>query len=96
MTSVTSILGAVPLAIAVGAGAESRRPIGAAVVGGLLFSTVFTLLMIPTVHYVIVRIAVRLGLNTIPPLVELEPIEPVEPGAAVAPGAREPSLGRAN
>jgi multidrug efflux pump len=69
MTSVTSILGAVPLAIAVGAGAESRRPIGAAVVGGLLFSTVFTLLMIPTVHYVIVRIAEKIGINTIPPLV---------------------------
>jgi hypothetical protein len=89
MTSVTSILGAVPLALAVGAGAESRRPIGAAVVGGLLFSTVFTLLMIPTVHYVIVSIAQRLGINTIPPLVELEPIEAAAPvvetaGAAAA------------
>ena len=76
MTSVTSILGAVPLAFAVGAGAESRRPIGAAVVGGLVFSTVFTLLMIPTVHYVIVRIADRLGFNSIPPLVELEATVP--------------------
>jgi multidrug efflux pump len=82
MTSVTSILGAVPLAFAVGAGAESRRPIGAAVVGGLLFSTVFTLLMIPTVHYVVIRIAERLGIDTIPPRVELQPIEAVEAGAA--------------
>lgn len=72
MTSVTSILGALPLALATGAGAEGRRPIGVAVMGGLLFSTVFTLLMIPTVHYAVVRLAERLGLNTIPPLVELE------------------------
>jgi len=84
MTSVTSILGAVPLAIAAGAGAESRRPIGAAVVGGLVFSTMFTLLMIPTVHLLIVRLAERLGVNTIPPLVELEPIAEAAPPDAHA------------
>jgi multidrug efflux pump len=60
MTSVTSILGAVPLMIATGAGAETRRPIGAAVVGGLLFSTLFTLLVIPVVHLVLVGTAERL------------------------------------
>jgi multidrug efflux pump len=72
MTSATSILGAVPLAMAFGAGAESRRPIGTAIVGGLLFSTVFTLLVIPVVHYAVTRLAERIGLKTIPPLVELE------------------------
>jgi Cu/Ag efflux pump CusA len=72
MTSTTSILGALPLALAFGAGAESRRPIGIAIVGGLLFSTVFTLLVIPVVHYALTRLAERIGLNTIPPLVELE------------------------
>jgi multidrug efflux pump len=72
MTSMTSILGAVPLAMAFGAGAESRRPIGTAIVGGLLFSTVFTLLVIPVVHYGVTRLAERIGLKTIPPLVELE------------------------
>lgn len=60
MTSVTSILGAVPLWVATGAGAETRQPIGAAVVGGLLFSTVFTLLIIPVVHVIVVRFAERL------------------------------------
>lgn len=60
MTSVTSILGAVPLWVATGAGAETRQPIGAAVVGGLLFSTVFTLLVIPVVHVMVVRGAERL------------------------------------
>ena len=72
MTSLTSIIGAVPLAMAFGAGAESRRPIGTAIVGGLLFSTVFTLLVIPVVHYAVTSLAERVGLKTIPPLVELE------------------------
>lgn len=71
MTSVTSILGSIPLAIATGAGGESRRPIGAAVVGGLAFSTFFTLLVIPVVYRLLVTLADKAGLNTIPPLVEL-------------------------
>jgi multidrug efflux pump len=61
MTSVTSIFGAVPLMIATGAGAESRSPIGTAVVGGLVFSTAFTLLVIPVVHLLLVGGAERLG-----------------------------------
>lgn len=72
MTSTTSILGALPLALASSAGAESRQAIGIAVVGGLLFSTVFTLVVIPVVHYGLVRGAERLGWSTIPPLVELD------------------------
>jgi multidrug efflux pump len=74
MTSFTSILGALPLAVATGAGAESRQAIGIAVVGGLLFSTAFTLVVIPVVHYALVRGAERMGWNTIPPVVELEPL----------------------
>jgi multidrug efflux pump len=73
MTSTTSILGALPLALASSAGGESRQAIGTAVVGGLAFSTVFTLVMIPVVHHGVVRSAERLGWNTIPPRVELEP-----------------------
>jgi multidrug efflux pump len=73
MTSFTSILGAMPLALATGAGAESRQAIGVAVVGGLFFSTLFTLVVIPVVHYALIRGAERMGWNTIPPLVELEP-----------------------
>jgi multidrug efflux pump len=71
MTSATSILGALPLALAGGAGAESRQAIGIAVVGGLLFSTVFTLLMIPVLHLALIRLAERVGWNTIPPAIEL-------------------------
>ena len=72
MTSATAILGAVPLVIPMGPGAESRAAIGTAVIGGLLFSTVFTLVMIPVFHYGVVRIAERLGLNTVPPRIEFE------------------------
>ena len=72
MTSFTSILGAIPLAFAFGAGAEARRPIGIVVVGGLLFSTAFTLLVVPVVHIFIVRLGERLGINMVPPLVEME------------------------
>jgi multidrug efflux pump len=72
MTSATSILGALPLALAGGAGAESRQAIGIAVVGGLVFSTVFTLVMIPVLHLGLIRLAERIGWNTIPPAVELE------------------------
>lgn len=71
MTSVTSILGAVPLLIATGAGAESRQPIGAAVVGGLAFSTAFTLLVVPVVYLLVVGLAERMGFNMIPPAIEL-------------------------
>jgi hypothetical protein len=42
------------------------------VVGGLVFSTVFTLVMIPVLHLGLIRLAERIGWNTIPPAVELE------------------------
>ncbi len=87
MTSSTSILGAMPLALAVGAGAESRQTLGMVVVGGLLFSTVFTLLVTPVVHYAVIRAAERIGLHTIPPLVKLDLEAPNH--VEVAPAALE-------
>jgi multidrug efflux pump subunit AcrB len=72
MTSTTSVLGATPLALAMGAGAESRQPIGAAVMGGLLFSTAFTLVVTPVLHHGVVHLAERLGFKTIPPRVALQ------------------------
>ena len=59
MTSATSILGGMPLVLASGAGSESRQAIGIAVVGGLLFSTAFTLVVVPVVHQVLVQISER-------------------------------------
>jgi len=53
MTAVSTISGILPIAIGFGAGAESRRPMGVVVVGGMLTSTVLTLFVIPTVYTVI-------------------------------------------
>ncbi len=50
MTSVTTILGMLPLAIGTGEGAEIWKPMGIAVVGGATFSTLLTLLVVPTVY----------------------------------------------
>jgi multidrug efflux pump len=55
MTTGAMVLGAVPLAMATGAGAESREQIGWAIVGGLLVGTLFTLFVIPAVYDLVAR-----------------------------------------
>jgi multidrug efflux pump subunit AcrB len=50
MTSFAFILGAVPLAIASGAGANARLSMGTAVIGGLLVATLITLFITPTFY----------------------------------------------
>jgi multidrug efflux pump len=55
MTTGAMVLGAVPLAIATGAGAESRHEIGWVLVGGLTFGTVFTLFIVPAFYTLLSR-----------------------------------------
>jgi Cu/Ag efflux pump CusA len=50
MTTGAMVLGTIPLALASGAGAESRQQIGWVIVGGLLLGTFFTLFVVPTVY----------------------------------------------
>ena len=50
MTSLTTILGMIPMAVGRGEGAEMWRPMGIAVIGGLTFSTILTLLFVPSVY----------------------------------------------
>ncbi len=50
MTTGATVLGALPLAMAMGAGAESRQQIGWVIVGGMIFGTLLTLFVIPTVY----------------------------------------------
>jgi multidrug efflux pump subunit AcrB len=52
MTSFSTIMGALPIALGLGAGSISRRPLGYGIVGGVLFSTVLTLFLVP-VGYVL-------------------------------------------
>ncbi len=55
MTSFSTIFGVLPIAIGLGAGAESRRPLGLAVVGGMFFSTFLTLILVPVVYSLLAR-----------------------------------------
>jgi len=55
MTTGAMVLGALPLALAHGAGAESRRPIGWVIVGGMLLGTALTLFVVPTVYTLLAR-----------------------------------------
>ena len=55
MTSLTTILGMLPLAMSKGSGSEIWSPMGIAVIGGLVFSTMVTLLLIPVVYHMMVR-----------------------------------------
>ncbi len=50
MTSATTILGMLPLAMSTGSGSELWSPMGVAVIGGLMFSTVVTLVLVPVVY----------------------------------------------
>jgi multidrug efflux pump subunit AcrB len=50
MTMASTVLGALPLVIATGAGAESRLALGWVIIGGLGFATVFTLFLTPVVY----------------------------------------------
>ena len=52
MTTLTTILGMVPMAVGTGQGAELWRPMGVAVIGGLTFSTILTLLFVPVLYCV--------------------------------------------
>lgn len=50
MTSLTTILGMVPMALSVGEGSETWRPMGVAVIGGMVFSTIITMIIVPAVY----------------------------------------------
>ncbi len=55
MTTITTVLGLLPMALGLGEGAELRTPMAVTVIGGLLTGTLLTLIVIPTVYDVVVR-----------------------------------------
>ncbi len=76
MTSFSTIFGILPIAIGLGAGGEARRPLGIAVVGGMLFSTFLTLVLVPVVYTLLARFTAA------------KPVEDDEPGRAGTAGAQ--------
>jgi multidrug efflux pump len=56
MTSVATIFGALPIALGLGAGATSRRPLGYSIIGGMVLSTMLTLFLVPAVFVVFERL----------------------------------------
>jgi multidrug efflux pump subunit AcrB len=75
MTSLSTTAGILPIAIGFGAGAESRRPMGIAVVGGMLSSTVLTLLVIPVVYVMFANLARLFSRRRAPATSEPKPRE---------------------
>jgi len=61
MTTLAALLGAVPLAISTGTGAELRRPLGITILGGLIVSQILTLYTTPVIYLWFDRIARRMG-----------------------------------
>ena len=69
MTTMAAVLGALPLAIGFGEGAELRRPLGVAIIGGLIASQLLTLLTTPVVYILLDKLRLR--------RVATRPIEPI-------------------
>ncbi|MCK5639620.1 MAG: efflux RND transporter permease subunit, partial [Gammaproteobacteria bacterium] len=55
MTSLTTILAMLPLAMSTGSGSEIWSPMGIAVIGGLIFSTIVTLVLVPVIYHMMLR-----------------------------------------
>ncbi|MEP7139856.1 MAG: efflux RND transporter permease subunit, partial [Caldimonas sp.] len=77
MTTLAAALGALPLAIGFGEGAELRRPLGVAIIGGLIASQVMTLLTTPVVYVLLDRLRRR----------RAKPAQTAPGGAVAAEGA---------
>jgi len=81
MTTMAALFGAIPLAIGTGTGSELRRPLGIAIVGGLVLSQILTLYSTPVIYLVFDRLSTRIRglLHRVAPPAEPEPPTDSEP-----------------
>jgi len=79
MTTMAALLGGVPLALGTGTGSELRRPLGIAIVGGLIISQMLTLFTTPVVYLYMDRLATWLHRFKTPGAQEVEPEKPGAP-----------------
>ena len=82
MTTATTVFGMLPLVLSRGAGSELYRGLGSAVLGGLVVSTLFTLVLTPTLYSLWLDVIERVRRRRAPDTVPAEPV----PAAEVAPG----------
>ncbi len=78
MTSFSTIVGVLPIALGFGAGAEARQPLGVAIVGGMFFSTFLTLILVPAVYIFMARFTRPRDLAA---AIERQTTEPADLGA---------------
>jgi multidrug efflux pump len=79
MTTLAAMLGGLPLALGTGTGSELRRPLGIAIIGGLMVSQVLTLFTTPVIYLAFDRVSQRFGRK------------PREPGTPGEPANEEPA-----
>ena len=63
MTSFATIAGILPIAIGFGDAAESRRPLGVVAVGGMVTSTILTLVVIPVFYTLFAELQIKMGMD---------------------------------
>jgi HAE1 family hydrophobic/amphiphilic exporter-1 len=81
MTTMAALMGTLPIALGHGAGAEARRPLGVAVVGGLFFSQIITLYITPVIYTYFDALQHRLGRRRVKEPVRPPADEPAPAGA---------------
>jgi HAE1 family hydrophobic/amphiphilic exporter-1 len=74
MTTMAAFAGTLPIALGLGAGAETRRPLGLAVVGGLVVSQVLTLYLTPVIYLYLNRLNERFSRKRIPAKAQQNPL----------------------